>query len=73
MHDVTVGMEAATRKEEIQCFIEDQLGMEEGGLDKRGHYLLGIDLEDFKTSTGEDQHYWLLQTKAVRYDLVLRR
>ena len=47
--------------------------MGEGGLDKRDHYLLEINLEDLETSTGENQHCWLLQIKAVRCKFVLRR
>ena len=47
--------------------------MGEEGLDKRDHYLLEINLEDLETSTREDQHYWLLRTKAARYKLVLPR
>ena len=73
VHDATAGMEATARKEEIQRFIEDQLERGEEGLDERDHYLLEINLEDLETSTGEDQHYWLLQIEAARCDLALRR
>ena len=73
VHDATAGMEATAIKEEIQCFVEDQLEMGEGGLDERDHYLLEINLEDLEISTGEYHHYWLLQIKAARCNLALRR
>ena len=49
VHDITAGMEATARKEEIQRFIENQLEMGEEGSDKRDHYLLEINLEDLET------------------------
>ena len=58
VHDATAGMEVTARKKAVQRFVEDQLEMVEEGMDKRD---------------GEDQHYWLLQIEAVRYDLVLQR
>ena len=36
------------------------------GLDEQDHYLLEINLDDLETSSGKDQHYWLLQIKAAR-------
>ncbi len=30
------------------------------GLDERDHYLMEINLEDLESSSGKDQHYWLL-------------
>ena len=56
VHEATTGMEATARREEIQHFIEDQLEIEEEGLDERDHYLLEINLEDLETSAGENQH-----------------
>ena len=73
VHDATVGMEATVRKEELQPFIEDQLEPGEDELDERDHYLLEISFGDLETSTVEGQHYWLLQIKAARCNLVLRR
>jgi len=72
VHPTTVGMAATARKEEIQQFIKDQLNLGEDGLDERDHYLLEITLEDLETSSGEDQHYWLLQIEAVRCEHALR-
>ena len=46
---------------------------EEKEKDERDHYLLEINLEDLETSTGENQHYWLLQIEAARCKLALRR
>jgi len=72
VHPATVGMAATARKEEIQQFIKDQLNLGEDGLDERDHYLLEITLEDLETSSGEDQHYWLLQIEAARGKCALR-
>ena len=72
VHDAVAGATATARKEEIQGFIEDQLELGEEGLDPQDHYLLEINLEDMETSSGEDQHYWLLQIEAVRRDRQLR-
>jgi hypothetical protein len=60
VHDAIVGVEALARKEEIQQFIEDQLDLGEEGLDEKNHYLLEVNLEDLESTTGEEQHYWLL-------------
>ena len=40
-------------------------------MDERDHYLLDINLEDLETSSGEDQHYWLLQIQAARRERAL--
>ena len=74
VHEATTGMEATARREEIQHFIEDQLEMGDGGVGHEGSLsLLKINLEGLETSTGEDQHYWILQIKAARYKLALQR
>jgi hypothetical protein len=72
VHDTVAGVAATARKEEIQQFIEDQLDMGGEGLDERDKFLLEINLEDLETSSGEDQHYWLLQIEAARQDRALR-
>jgi hypothetical protein len=72
VHDAVAGAMATARKEEIQGFIEDQLELGEEGLDPQDHYLLEINLDDMETSSGEDQHYWLLQIEAARRDHQLR-
>ena len=73
VHDDIAGIEATARKEEIQKFIEDQLELGEEGLDERDHYLLEVNLEDLETTTGEEQHYWLLQIQAARMERSLGR
>ena len=65
-------MEAIEGKEEIQRFIEDQMDLGGEGLDEKYHYLLEINLEDLETSSGKDQHYWLLQIEAARCERALR-
>ncbi len=72
MHDAAAGVAATVRKKEIQQFTEDQMDFGGDGLDKRDHYLLDINLGDLETSSGEDQHYWLLQIQAARRKRELR-
>ncbi|KAL7517575.1 hypothetical protein ACHAWF_000132, partial [Thalassiosira exigua] len=36
------------------------------GLDEQDKFLLEINLQDIEISSGEDQHYWLLQIEAAR-------
>ncbi len=72
VHDLIAGAATTARKEEIKKFIEDQLDMGGEGLDKLDKSLLEINLQDLETSSGEDQHYWLLQIEAARQDRVLR-
>ncbi len=72
VHDKVAGVAVMACKEEIQCFIEDQLELGEEGLDPNDHYLLEINLEDLDTSSGEEQHYWLLQIKATQRNCALR-
>lgn len=72
VHDTVSGVVATARKEEIQQFIEDQLDLGGEGLDEQDKFLLDINLGDLETSSGEDQHYWLLQIQAARQDRALR-
>ena len=72
VHDATSGLAATARKEEIQRFIEDQIELGEEGLDEKDHYLLEVNLEDLESTTGEEQHYWLLQIQAARSERALR-
>ena len=46
MHNDITGVAANARKEEMQQFIEDQLGLGKEGLDKKDHYLLEVNLDD---------------------------
>ena len=66
VHDTVCGSEAAQKKEELQQLIEDQLGQGSEGLDEQDRYLLDINLEDLKTSSREDQYYWLVTIRAAR-------
>ena len=56
----------------MQRYIEDQIELGEEGLDERDHYLLEVNLEDLESTTGEEQHYWLLQIQAARSERALR-
>ena len=73
VHDTVSGLKTAERKEELQREIEDQIELGGSGLHKQDRYLLDINLEDLETSTGEDQHYWLIGIRAARADQILRR
>ena len=73
VHDTVSGLKAAESKEELQREIEDQIGLGGSGLDEQDRYLLGINLEDLETSTGEDQYYWLNAIREARADRILRR
>ena len=66
VHDTVEGIKAAERKEEIQRYIEEQMEIGEEGLDEKDHFLLEINLNDLESSSGDDQHYWLLQITAAR-------
>ena len=72
VHDTVSGIKATERKEEIQKYIEDQIEIGEEGLDEKDHFLLEINLRDLESSSGEDQHYWLLQIAAARRAHMLR-
>ena len=71
VHDVITGVEASARNEEIQQFIEGQLELDEEGRDEKDQYLLEVNLEDLESTTGEEQHYWLLQIQAARMERAL--
>ena len=71
VHDAIAGVKASAQKEEIQQFIEDQLELGEEGLDEKDHYLLEVNLEDLESTTGEEQHYWLLHIQAARMKCAL--
>ena len=73
VHDTLAGVSATARKEEIQRFIKDQLELGGRGLDEQDHFLLEINLEDLETSSGKEQHYWLLQIEAARREMTLRQ
>ena len=72
VQDDITGVAANARKEEIHQFIEDQLELGEEGLDKKDHYLLEVNLEDLKFTSGEEQHYWLLHIQAPQQECALR-
>ena len=72
MHGDITGVAANARKEEIQQFVEDQLELSKEGLDKKDHYLLEVNLEDLESTSGEEQHYWLLHIQAEQQERALR-
>ena len=66
VHDKVTGTLATKRKEELKDAILDQLYIGEEGLAEEDKYLLEINLGDLETTSGIQQHYWLLAIKAAR-------
>ena len=66
VHDAATGVAAPVQKEEIQQVIEDKIELGEEGLEASDYYLLGVNLEDLETTTGEEHHYWLLYIQAAQ-------
>ena len=73
VHDAVSGVAATARKEEIRQFVEDQIELGEEGLEESDYYLLEVNLEDLESTSGEEQHYWLLQIQAARHVCQLQR
>jgi hypothetical protein len=59
-------------KEELQKEIEAQQEMGYGGLLEEDQYLAEVNLEDLKTSSGEQQEYWLVAIRTTREAGVLQ-
>ena len=72
VHDLVGGLEAVTRKQELQVKTESQIVLGRDRLDEQDKYLLEINLEDLEHSSGEDHYYWLLAIPAAREDRVLK-
>ena len=71
--DNVAGLKATAHKEEIQQLIEYQIELGKEGLITRDQYLLGVNLKDLETTSGEEQAYWLLQLQAAMRESVLRQ
>ena len=56
----------ASRVKMLGSGLEHQIALGEDGLAEEDQYLLEINLDDLKLSTGEDQVYWLLAFKTAR-------
>ena len=68
MHDDIAGETVDARRNEIQHCIEDHLELDTEGLGKKDHCLLMVNMDDLKSRSGEEQHYWLLYYIFKQHD-----
>jgi hypothetical protein len=73
VHDRTSGQLISEHKEQLRIEIEKQSELGAEGLIPEDQYLLEINHEDFESSSGEKQEYWLLAIRAARKACLLRR
>ena len=66
VHDAHTRLLQTRRKEELQREIDKQLDAGQEGLLAEDHYLAKCNLSDLKTSSGEQQEYWLLAVRATQ-------
>jgi hypothetical protein len=66
IHDRIIGTQAMLRKEELQKEIEAQQEMGYDGLLDEDQFLLEVNLKDLKSTSGEQQEYWLVAIRAAR-------
>ncbi len=66
VHNPVLGTIATARKEELLQEIERQRELGDKGLLEEDKYLAEINLEGLETTSGEQQHYWLLAIKTTR-------
>ncbi len=75
VHDPVSGTIATAKKEELLLEIERQRELGDAGLLEEDKYLAEVNLEEMASSSGEQQHYWLLaiQTTWNHYELRAQR
>ncbi len=66
VHDSMLGSLVTRRKEEIQQEIEKHQSLGPQGLQEEDQYLVEVNLEDLKDSSGERQEYWLMSIQAAK-------
>jgi hypothetical protein len=72
VHDPVSGTIATANKEELLVEIERQRDLGNAGLLEEDKYLAEVNLEEMATSSGEQQHYWLLAIQTARNHYALR-
>ncbi len=72
VHDRVQGTQATLRKEVLQKEIEAQQELGYNGLLEEDQYLAEINLDDWETSSGERQEYWLVAICAAQKACLLR-
>jgi hypothetical protein len=60
------------RKEELQREIERQQEIGAENLWEEDQYLCEINLRDLETSSGKQQHYWLLAIQTAREAYIIQ-
>ena len=73
IHDSVTGMQATLRKEEIQHKIEEQMEMGSNGLLDKDLWMMEVNLRDLETTSGEQEKYWLVASRAAREAASLTR
>ncbi len=66
MHDPVSGTIATAKKEELLVEIERQRDLGNAGLLEEDKYLAEVNLEEMETSSGEQQHYWILAIQTAQ-------
>ncbi len=68
VQDLVSGMIAAARKEELILEIEHQSKLGDAGKLEKNKYLANVNLEmeKMESSSGEQQHYWLLAKQTAQ-------
>jgi hypothetical protein len=65
VHNTVADTRVKLQKEQIQQEIKHQMELGALGLLQEDKYLMGINLEDMETTSGERQEYWLLAITAA--------
>ena len=73
VHDSTTGTLIAEHKEELLKEIDRQKDIGVDGLLQEDRYLLEINHEDWDSSNGEREEYWLLAIQSARKACLLSR
>ncbi len=72
VHDLVLDTIATARKEELLQEIKWQQELGDEGLLEEDKYLAEVNLEGLETTSGEQQHYWLLAITTAQKAKILR-
>jgi hypothetical protein len=72
VHDPVSGIIATAKKEELLREIELQHKLGDAGLLEEDKYLAEVNLEGLETTSGNQQHYWLLAIRTAQNVKILR-
>jgi hypothetical protein len=72
VHAPVSGIIATAKKEELPLEIERQRQLGDAGILEEDKYLAEVNLEGLETTSGEQQHYWLLSIKTTWNAKILR-